>query len=156
MDISLSQNVVHHLAENITSQIRLMEAALIKLNFLSQTEELPIDLSMAKDAIRDLPLGFIKEEVKIDNILASVAEAFKIDVDQLKGESQANHISLARHTAMHLCRKLIPDIPMSYIATTLGRNDHTTVMYADKKILRLIEKDFSFKEKVDQIKKKLS
>ena len=155
MQLAVSEDVVHYLAENITSQIRLMEAALTKLDFLSRSEKIPIDLNMAQEILKDLPLGLTREEIKVDKILGSVADVFKIGECEMKGESQSNQIALVRHTAMYLCKKLIPDIPMSYIASIFGRNDHTTVMYAYKKISKLIERDPSFKKKLDQITNKI-
>ena len=155
MGMILSNDVIHFLAEKVTSQIRLIEAVLIKLDFLSQIGA-PICLSMLEEVLKDLPLEHTRKEIRIEQILESVGHVFKLDKDELKGESQSNQITLARHTAMYLCKQLMPDIPMICIASAFGRKDHSTVIYAVKKIAKLLERDHSFKQKLENISKKIT
>ena len=69
----------------------------------------------------------------VNDIIRAVSDYFKISPDDLYGNSRIQAIAMARQIAMHLCREMTP-LSLPKIGQAFGR-DHTTVMYAQKKIL---------------------
>ena len=151
MGLSLGQDVMEYLANHIIAQVRLIEACLIRLDFFSQTHEIEITLEMAEKALEDMPLDRSQTEIKIENVLTALTRFFQIESKELKGRSQSSHVSLARHIGMYLIRSLFPDISLSYIASVFGRSDHTTVIYAEKKVRGMLERDMSLKKQIERI-----
>ncbi|MDE8442622.1 helix-turn-helix domain-containing protein, partial [Klebsiella pneumoniae] len=66
-------------------------------------------------------------------ILSTVAQYYGVTVDDLRGSSRAQQYAIARHVAMYLCRDLT-DLSLPKIASIFGNRDHSTVLYANKKI----------------------
>ena len=73
-------------------------------------------------------------------IMAVTAEFFATSIDELCGTSRTRSLSRARQIAMYLCRELT-DLSLPKIGVTFGGKDHTTVMYAQNKILKEIKDD---------------
>ena len=157
MNMSLNQEIIVYLANHITTQVRLIEAALIKLDFFSQhqAKNCKISLEILKEAMEDMPLDRSQHELKVQNIFIALSDAFTLSPEEIKGRSQKSDVVLARHIGMHLTRNLFPDLPLSYVASIFGRSDHTTVIYAEKKIRRMLERDVSLKKQIDKIQSQL-
>jgi len=77
----------------------------------------------------------ISEDTRISpqEIIAATASYYKITQEQITGSGRQAAIALARQIAMHICRELT-DLSLPKIGTHFGNRDHTTVMYATKKI----------------------
>ena len=151
MNLTLDEDVIEYLAHHITTEVRLIEAALIRLDFFSQNKKIKISIQTLKEGLENIPLNHSQNEIKIQNILTALSSFFQLKQEEIVGRSQTSHITLARHIGMYLTRSLFPDISLSYIASIFGRSDHTTVMYAEKKIRRMIERDLSLKNQIDKI-----
>ena len=163
MKLTLNDDIVEYLAKSITSQVRLIEAVLIKLDFLSRwqtqgqiQEQINrqnnlVSLDMAKESLDHIPVDESQSQIKIENIMRVVAENFQVTSGAIKGASQSGDICLARHTGMYLAHNLFPELPLSYIASVFGRSDHTTVMHGVKKIRKIVERDASFQRQIEKI-----
>ncbi|MCB1199488.1 MAG: chromosomal replication initiator protein DnaA [Leptospiraceae bacterium] len=141
MQLKIPFEALKFIAVKFTTQVRQLEAALIKLKFTSEYEKHPIDLQMAKLALRDMPGELEGPQVSIDEILRIVARTFHIDEKEIKGQSRVENIALARHTCMYLAKKLIPGMSLQQIAQAFGRTDHSTVIHAEKKITEYMDSD---------------
>ncbi len=157
MGISLDQEVIVYLADRITTQVRLIEAALIKLVFFSQNQakNFEISLDTLKKALEDMPIDGNQHELKVQNILVAVSDFFQLKPEDIKGRSQKSDIVLARHIGMHLTRNVFPDLSLSYVASIFGRSDHTTVIHAERKIRRMLERDISLQKQIEAIQSQI-
>src|ERR671910_783527 len=90
-----------------------------------------------------------KLQVPVD-ILNHTAAYFKLTVDDLYGSSRSPAVATARQIAMYLCRELT-NLSLPKIGQLFGNRDHTTVMYANKKISELMKERRSIYNQVTEL-----
>jgi chromosomal replication initiator protein len=146
--------VVRFLAENVRSNIRELEGAVNKLAGMSHIYQRPVDLDMAKEALRDL-LPPQASRVSIDGIIRTVAEHYSIPVRDLMGKRRTKSIAYPRQICMFLARRLTSH-SLEEIGGYFGGRDHTTVMYAYDKIRREVEENPTLADTLERLKGKLS
>ena len=83
-------------------------------------------------------------------IINHAAEYFKLPVDDLYGSSRSQAVATARQIAMYLCREMT-DLSLPKIGQLFGNRDHTTVMYANKKIAQLMKERRSIYNQVSEL-----
>lgn len=155
MNINVPNEVIRYIAANLSTQIRVLEAALTKLHFTSEVEKHPIDLQMAKIALRDLPIEDKGPQVSVDEIMRLVSKKFHVDENQIKSNSRVENTAMARHIGMFLTKKLIPGMSLAKIAQAFGKSDHTTVMHAEKKIREYIDSDEAIRVQIQELEEEL-
>ncbi|HET6732628.1 helix-turn-helix domain-containing protein, partial [Mycobacterium sp.] len=120
------------IASRITSNIRALEGALIRVTAFASLNKTPIDKSLAEIVLRDLISDASTMQISTAAIMAATAEYFETSVEELRGPGKTRALAQSRQIAMYLCRELT-DLSLPKIGQAFGR-DHTTVMYAEKKI----------------------
>lgn len=155
-NMEVPSDVLRFLAGRFNTQIRMLESALTKLRFVSEIEKRPIDLQMAKIALRDLPAENMSSQISIDEVIRVVSKTFHVDENEIKSNSRVEQVAMARHVCMYLTRKLIPSMSLSNIATAFGRNDHSTVIHADKKIKEKLDEDEALAVQIQELIDELS
>ncbi len=125
-------DVLGYIASNITTNIRELEGALIRVTAFGALNKQPVDLSLAQVVLKDL-ISDDDSEVTASTIIGKTAEYFGITMDELTGTSRSRVYVTARQIAMYLCRQLT-DLSLPKIGEHFGGKDHTTVMYAVKKV----------------------
>ncbi len=148
--ISLPKNVAHYIAVNAESNIRELEGFLIRVAAYSSLREKEIDLELAKEVLKKIIRQYEKEDVTIDDIIKTVAMKTGVKISDVKSQKKNKNIVLARQISMYLSRKLtsasFPDI-----GEKIGGRDHSTVIYANNKLKRMLEADVKIKNIVDEI-----
>lgn len=155
MQLHVPQNVLEYLSARFTTQVRILEAALIKLRFVSELEKHPIDLQMTKLALRDMPNESPGQQISIDEILRTVSQTFHVNEAEIKGNSRTENIVHARHISMFLAKSLIPSMSLASIARAFGKSDHTTVLHAEKKIRDLMDMDDTLRVQIEELTNEL-
>lgn len=130
---TVDRAVLEHIASRFESSIRELEGALIRVSAYSSLVNEPINLEMAEIALRDLAPDSADTQITASTIMEVTAEYFDIDVDTLRGAGKKRTVAHARQLAMYLCRELT-ELSLPKIGDQFGGKDHTTVMYADRKI----------------------
>ncbi|EEI16477.1 chromosomal replication initiator protein DnaA [Corynebacterium lipophiloflavum] len=125
--------VLELIASQFESSIRELEGALIRVSAYSSLINEPITLEVAQVALRDLLPNGGEVTISAAVIKEAAAEYFDISLDQLTGAGKTRLVAHARQLAMYLCRELT-DLSLPKIGDEFGGKDHTTVMYADRKI----------------------
>ena len=125
--------VLELIASQFESSIRELEGALIRVSAYSSLINEPITLEVAQVALRDLLPNGGEVTISAAAIKDAAAEYFDITLDQLTGAGKTRQVAHARQLAMYLCRELT-DLSLPKIGDEFGGKDHTTVMYADRKI----------------------
>jgi chromosomal replication initiator protein len=148
------EEVVRFIGENIRSNIRELEGAVNKIASMSHIYQRPVDMDMAREALRDLiPPTTVR--VSVDGIIRSVAEQYGVPVRDLMGKRRTKSIAFPRQVCMYLARKLTSH-SLEEIGGYFGGRDHTTVMYAFDKIRKEIEKDPDFSQQIERLSNELS
>ncbi|MBJ8346440.1 chromosomal replication initiator protein DnaA [Antrihabitans sp. YC2-6] len=130
--LDVPHDVLELIASRIERNIRELEGALIRVTAFASLNGQPLDLTLAEVVLRDLMPDTAALEINAATIMAVTAEYFNTSIDELCGPGKARPLAMARQIAMYLCRELT-DLSLPKIGQTFGR-DHTTVMYAEKKI----------------------
>lgn len=125
-------DVLELIASSIERNIRELEGALIRVTAFASLNKTPIDKSLAEIVLRDLISDASTMQISTAAIMAATAEYFETSVEELRGPGKTRALAQSRQIAMYLCRELT-DLSLPKIGQAFGR-DHTTVMYAEKKI----------------------
>ncbi len=129
----IDRSVLELIASRFESSIRELEGALIRVSAYSSLVNQPIDMQMAEIALRDLVPDSAGRQITAAAIIDVTADYFKIDPEDLRGNGKKRAIAHARQLAMYLCRELT-EMSLPKIGEQFGGKDHTTVMYAERKI----------------------
>ncbi|NKY49845.1 chromosomal replication initiator protein DnaA [Nocardia vermiculata] len=130
--LDVPHDVLELIASRVERNIRELEGALIRVTAFASLNGQPLDLSLAEVVLRDLMPDTTTIEITASTIMAVTAEYFNTTLDELTGPGKARPLAQARQIAMYLCRELT-DLSLPKIGQAFGR-DHTTVMYAEKKV----------------------
>ncbi len=151
--IHIPKEVSEFIAYNITSNIREMEGVINGLIAQSSLNQKEIDMELARMVIKNL-VSEVNREITIEYIQKSVADFYKLQPEKLTGKTRKRDAVIARQVAMYLC-KLMTDKSLKVIGDEFGGRDHSTVIYSCNSTLEMIDSDHGFREKVDEIEKKI-
>ena len=143
---TVDRAVLELIASRFESSIRELEGALIRVSAYSSLVNEPINVEMAEIALRDLAPDAADAQITPATIMDVTAEYFDIEVSTLTGAGKKRTVAHARQLAMYLCRELT-ELSLPKIGDHFGGKDHTTVMYADRKIRKeMTEKRATYDE----------
>ncbi|WP_224766277.1 chromosomal replication initiator protein DnaA [Nocardioides campestrisoli] len=129
-------DVLEFIASKIQTNIRELEGALIRVTAFANLNRQEVDMTLAEIVLKDLIPEGGEPEITSPLIIAQTAAYFGVSIEDLTGPSRGRHLVLARQISMYLCRELT-SMSLPRIGKEFGR-DHTTVMYADRKINQLL------------------
>ncbi len=135
--LSAPPEVLELIASKVSSNIRELEGALIRVTAFASLNRSPVDIGVAELVLKDLFPTDTGPEITAAQIMTTTAAYFGVTVDDLCGSSRSRVLVTARQIAMYLCRELT-DLSLPKIGQAFGGRDHTTVMHADRKIRQLI------------------
>lgn len=143
-------DVLEYIASRISSNIRELEGALIRVTAFAQLNRQPVDRSFAEVVLKDLIVDANSSEITVATILAVTADYFSLTIDDLKGTSRSRTLVTARQIAMYLCRELT-SLSLPKIGQEFGGRDHTTVMHANKKVQQLLAERRSIYNQITEL-----
>ncbi|WP_238695265.1 chromosomal replication initiator protein DnaA [Ornithinimicrobium flavum] len=130
--MQLPDEVLEHIATRITTNIRELEGALIRVTAFASLSSQTADTDLAAHVLKDIVPGDTAQ-ITVPTIIREVSDYFQITADELCGQSRSRTLVNARQVAMYLCRELT-DLSLPKIGQEFGGRDHTTVMHAERKI----------------------
>ena len=153
-NISLPNDVAFFLASNVRSNIRELEGLLTRVVAFASLNNCEITIDLTKDILKDI-IATKEKEVSITVIQKEVSNYFNIKLSDLKSTKKQKSIVIPRQICMYLARTLTK---MSYpeIGAHLGGKDHSTIIYAVKKIEKASAQDKQIKTAVDTLINKLN
>ena len=132
-NLDVPDDVLEYIASRVSSNIRELEGALIRVTAFSNLNDQIIDVDLAETVLKDFITQDDTPEITAIDIMGQTAQYFSLTLEDLKGTSRSRTLSTARQIAMYLCRELT-DLSLPKIGQAFGGRDHTTVMHAVKKI----------------------
>jgi chromosomal replication initiator protein len=141
--IKIEPDVITFIAKNITTNIRELEGAMVRIIAYSLIENKPPDLTLAKDILKDM-VKEIYKQITPASVLERVGSYFHISKEDLKKNKRNKTLVAPRQIAMYLVRELT-DLSLPEIGGLFGAKHHTTVLYAHKKISGDIKKNEKLK-----------
>ena len=142
--------VLEFIASKISTNIRELEGALIRVTAFASLNRQGVDLALAEIVLKDLIPDNTQPEITAATIMAQTAAYFGQSMEDLCGSSRSRVLVTARQIAMYLCRELT-DLSLPKIGQQFGGRDHTTVMHADKKIRQLMAERRSVYNQVTEL-----
>ena len=142
------------IASRITSNIRELEGALIRVTAYASLNHIPISTHLAENLLSDLLTDTVPKARTDDELLAEMALILGFSVDALRGKSRQRPLVTARQMAMYVFRELT-DLSYPSIARLFGGRDHTTVIHAVDKIQRLMKERKQIYDQVTDLVQRL-
>ena len=141
---------LEYIASRISTNIRELEGALIRVTAFASLNRQSVDLQLAEIVLKDLIPEAQGPEITAAAIMGQTASYFGMSIDDLCGTSRSRVLVTARQIAMYLCRELT-DLSLPKIGQQFGGRDHTTVMHAERKIRSLMAERRSIYNQVTEL-----
>ncbi len=141
---------LEYIASRISTNIRELEGALIRVTAFASLNRQTVDLQLAEIVLKDLIPEAQGPEITASTIMGQTASYFGMSIDDLCGTSRSRVLVTARQIAMYLCRELT-DLSLPKIGQQFGGRDHTTVMHAERKIRSLMAERRSIYNQVTEL-----
>ena len=155
-NLVLPQDVCLFIAQQVQSNIRELEGALIRATAYASLNNRELSVDVAAEAIRDMMPSSRPKQISVEMIQRAVADYYHIQVSEMRARTRVRMVSLPRQVAMFLCRELT-ELSLPKIGEEFGGRDHTTVIHACEKILQDRQTDptldANVKEIVERLKK---
>jgi len=152
-NISLPNDVAFYLASQIDSNVRILEGSLIRMGAYASLTKTPIEMQLAKEVLKNI-IKPKEELISIDSIQKVVSQFFNIKIADLRSKRKYKGFVLPRQVAMYLSRKLT-NASLLEIGDKFGGKDHSTVLHSIKKIEEKMEKEASFREKIENFQNQI-
>ncbi|KJL35943.1 Chromosomal replication initiator protein DnaA [Microbacterium ginsengisoli] len=152
--LHIPDEVLEYIATVVSTNIRELEGALIRVSAFASLNRSSLDMSLAQQVLRDIVDQDDANVISPTDIITATAQYFKLSVDDLYGSSRSQAVATARQIAMYLCRERT-SLSLPKIGQLFGNRDHTTVMYAYKKISDLMKERRSIYNQVSEITSQL-
>ncbi len=148
--LQVPDDILEYMASKVSSNIRELEGTLIRVTAFASLNRTPVDMPLVQTVLKDLITDDTDNVVAPVDIITATADYFKLTVDDLYGSSRSQAVATARQIAMYLCRELT-SLSLPKIGQLFGNRDHTTVMYANKKISELMKERRSIYNQVTEL-----
>lgn len=154
-NLTVPSEVLDCIAKFITSNIRELEGSLVTLLAYAKLTEKTITPELAEEVLRDLIGKDRLQPINIESVLRAVAEHFDVRISDLRGRNRQRQVAYPRQLAMYLCKDMVPKLSYAEIGEALGGKDHTTVLYAIKKLAAEIKNDKGTAQLVEILQRKI-
>jgi len=151
--LQMPEEVLEYIAENIASNVRELEGALISLLAQSTLNRREITIDLAVEVIGKIVKN-TKAEITIDYIQKIVCDYFNMPVDSLQSRTRKREVVQARQIAMYLSKNFTKS-SLASIGSQIGSKDHATVLHACKTVVNLLDTDRQFKTDLEEIERRL-
>ncbi len=151
--VKIPSEVIDFIARQVSSNIRELEGALMRVIVYASMNGLDITRQTAAKALSDV---FTQTELNLtmDDILRATAKHFEVNAEDLKSKGRRQEFVVPRQVAMYLIRELTPH---SYpeIGQFFSGRDHSTVVYAVQKMTEQLERSRDFESTLRSLKEGL-
>ena len=154
LNLNIDPTLLDYLAERVSSNIRSLEGALIRVaSFMSLTNQ-QVDIQKVDELLRDLLDKESKAIISVDIIQRTVADHFDLRQSDLTGKRRSRDIAWPRQIAMHLSRTMTSQ-SFPVIGEAFGRN-HATILYANGQVSEKAKDDRGLQQTLSILKDKVS
>ena len=150
--LTIDEAIISYIADNIQTNIRELEGALLKIISSSQIRNIDITMELAQNELKSFLEDDARRKFSSSKIIDKVCSYYSISKQDIIGKSKVKNIALARQVGMYLCKNMTK---MNYgeIARDFGNRDRTTALHNVEKIRVEIKTNQLLKEEVEYIMK---
>ena len=152
-DLQIAQGVLEFLAHRISTNVRVLEGALMRLFAFASLVGREINLELAQDCLSDI-LRASERKATIEEIQRRVAEHYNMRLSDLIGPKRSRPIARPRQMAMYLCKQMTTR-SLPEIGRRFGGRDHTTVIHGVRKIEELLGTDSQLADDLEMLRRTL-
>ncbi|WP_368653500.1 chromosomal replication initiator protein DnaA [Ornithinibacillus sp. 4-3] len=152
--LDIPDEVMLYISNQIDSNIRELEGALIRVVAYSSLVNQDIDVPLAADALKDIIPNRKPKSITVADIQEVVSQKYNIKLEDFAARKRTRSIAFPRQIAMYLSRQLT-DLSLPKIGEEFGGRDHTTVIHAFEKISEMMEKETDFEKEIEDLKEQL-
>ena len=153
--IDIPDEALLFIAKKIKSNIRELEGALCRIAAYASFEGKKIDAELVEKTLQNIFATDKTKKITINLIQETVAQHFKVKVNEMKGKKRTKEIAYPRHIAMYLCRSLTEN-SLPAVGQEFGGRDHTTVLHAQEKIENELKNNPELQECIKKLTESLS
>ncbi|AQX53001.1 chromosomal replication initiator protein DnaA [Priestia flexa] len=146
----IPNEVMLYIANQIDSNIRELEGALIRVVAYSSLINKDINADLAAEALKDIIPSSKPKIITIQDIQQIVGQQFNVKLEDFKAKKRTKSVAFPRQIAMYLSRELT-DFSLPKIGEEFGGRDHTTVIHAHEKISKLVQTDSQLQKHIKEI-----
>ena len=150
--LNIDDEILALIAEKIDTNIRELEGSLTRLTAYSSLTRRPIDMQLAREALRELFKHTEPRLLTCDSIQEAVANYYGITVEDLKSPKRNHEITVPRQIAMYLAREMM-GLSLTKIGDAFGGRHYTTVMSSIDKVEESIKQSPSLASLLDDIRR---
>ncbi|MGE7885240.1 chromosomal replication initiator protein DnaA [Bacillus sp. NPDC094077] len=148
--LDIPNEVMLYIANQIDSNIRELEGALIRVVAYSSLINKDINADLAAEALKDIIPNSKPKIISIYDIQKAVGDVYQVKLEDFKAKKRTKSVAFPRQIAMYLSRELT-DSSLPKIGEEFGGRDHTTVIHAHEKISKLLKTDTQLQKQVEEI-----
>jgi chromosomal replication initiator protein len=148
--LDIPNEVMLYIANQIDSNIRELEGALIRVVAYSSLINKDINADLAAEALKDIIPSSKPRVITIHDIQKTVGEEYNVKLEDFKAKKRTKSVAFPRQIAMYLSRELT-DFSLPKIGEEFGGRDHTTVIHAHEKISKMLQIDTQLEKKIVEI-----
>ncbi|WAA09532.1 chromosomal replication initiator protein DnaA [Fervidibacillus albus] len=152
--LDIPNDVMLYIANQIDSNIRELEGALIRVVAYSSLQNKDINADLAAAALKDIIPSSKPKVITIHDIQQIVADEYGVKMEDFRAKKRTKSIAFPRQIAMYLSRELT-DFSLPKIGEEFGGRDHTTVIHAHEKISKMIKEDTQFQKQIEELESRL-
>ena len=152
--LSISNEIINYLAENVTSSIRQLEGVIKKLGAIQLLEGGEITIERVKNSIHEFVPKKDSDQKKMDDIIMAVTKKFGVSRDDILSTKRNKEIAIPRHICVYVARQ-VTNLSQSQIGKAINR-DRTTVISSESYVKETMEQDSSFAYEVNSIIREIS
>ncbi|MFA7117582.1 MAG: chromosomal replication initiator protein DnaA [Sphaerochaetaceae bacterium] len=154
---SMNSDIIDYIAQNVSSNVRDLEASLTKLIAYSELLNQELTLSKAKELLSVMPFvksGSVEEGLSIQSIIKTICNYFNVSLTDLKSKKKNKSLIQPRQIAMYLSKDMT-SFSLTEIGSEFGNRDHTTVMHACERINSLMSVNADTKTLIEKLKREI-
>jgi len=148
-NLSIPQDILYYIAENVSSNIRELEGVVIRLLAYASITKSDITLDLVKSVLKETTKPE-QTKLSIDKVIDKVAEYYKVPVNNIREKNRRKEVAHCRQVAMYIS-KMVTNNSLKTIGLNFGGRDHSTVIHAVQQIETLKNKDPSIAKDIEYI-----
>ena len=152
-NMRVPEEVLEYIAKQVTSNIRELEGALMRVIAYASLNQVPLSKQIAVKALSDV---FTASETSVtpEEIVKAVSEHYSLKLEEIRGAGRRKEVVIPRQMAMYLIRE-VTHMSLPEIGQFFDGRDHTTVLYAIQKMQETIDSDASLQQALKSIRERL-
>jgi chromosomal replication initiator protein len=158
LELTIPDEVIRFIAENVRSSIRELEGSIIKLLAYASLKHRDITTELAREALRDKirapDPGDEPAALNTNAIQQAVAKEWGVTTEGLRSKTRTKTLTVPRQVAMHLMRELL-GMQLVEIGNAFGGRDHSTVIHSLERVGEMVNEDPDFARRVQKVESSL-